>query len=184
MTRVILFCLLGLPVSVLACETGVLQVDAGQGEVGFSVEQDGVPFSGKFRDFGGELCRSDGGLASIDVWLDPASVDSGLPEVDELLLTPAFFDVESHPRVHFRSSNIDRQGMLLVARGLLEINGIEQERAIEFRLGQQDDGSWLARGRFSLQRLRFELGTGEWGNTEYLANEVTVSFEASLRARE
>ena len=162
-----------------ACAGEVLGVNLAQSTVRFTVVQGGAPFSGRFVTFGGVLCRSNNGVARIDVWLDPGSVDSGLPEVDQLLLTPQFFDVARHPRVTFRSDEIVRQGMLVEATGTLTINGISRERSVEFRFGESD-GGWQARGRFTLPRLTYELGTGEWDNTEYLANEVVVEFDAML----
>lgn len=162
-----------------SCEGQVLVVNLANSTVRFTVTQGDAPFSGRFVIFGGEICQSDNGIERIDVWLDPGSVDSGLPEVDQLLVTPQFFHVDEHPRVTFTSNDITRLGMLVEASGTLTINGISRERSVEFRFGESANG-WQAKGRFTLPRLAYELGTGEWDNTNYLANEVVVEFDAML----
>lgn len=159
-----------------------LAINVDASVVSFTVTQGDSPFSGEFRSFGGLVCRDESGLSRVDVWLDPASVDSGLPEVDELLVTPAFFRIDEHPRVTFSSRNIRRKGMLVEATGELAINGIVRNRSVEFRFGEQGDGRWQAKGRFTLPRLAYELGTGEWDNTDYLANEVVIEFDAVLES--
>ena len=70
------------------------------GGVSFEVKQAGAPFRGKFRRFGDEVCLLEGRATRIDVWLDPATVEAGLPEIDAALKdTTDFFAVDRYPRV-------------------------------------------------------------------------------------
>ena len=69
------------------------------GGVSFEVKQAGASFRGKFRRFGGEVCLLEGRAARIDVWLDPATVEAGLPEIDAALKDRDFFAVDRYPRV-------------------------------------------------------------------------------------
>src|SRR5437773_10516517 len=80
-------------------------VDPASGSVSFELRQAGSPFRGAFRRFGGELCIAQSRVARIDVWLEPASVETALPEIDAALKAKEFFDVASHPRIAFASES-------------------------------------------------------------------------------
>lgn len=168
------------PVTVSACDGETLLADAGEGEVTFTVTQGGAPFSGRFAEFGATICREAGQVTQIDAWLAPASVDSGLPEVDELLVGPEFFRVSEHPRATFASSDIEMENSMLQVSGMLEINGIPRRQDVRFRFVESADG-WRADGEFTISRLAYDLGSGEWENTDYLADEVRVTFDVVLR---
>lgn len=154
-------------------------VDAALGNVSFSVKQAGAPFHGKFQRFGGSVCLDGDAVASIDVWLEPASVDSGLPELDAALKGKDFFDTDRHARVTFKSDSVQARGGREVAKGNLEIKGIRREVSIPFRLSRAA-GAPLVSGSFGLNRLDYAIGTGEWANTKWLGAEVEVDFSAPL----
>ncbi|MDA8108801.1 MAG: YceI family protein [Betaproteobacteria bacterium] len=154
-------------------------VDAAHGSVTFLVDQAGAPFKGAFRRFGGTLCLQGDAVTRIDVWLEPASTDTGLPELDAALKGGEFFAADQYPRVSFKSASIDMQRDREVARGVLEIKGTRREAAIPFRL-QGGAAKPVVSGSFDLNRLDYGIGTGEWSNTKWLGGEVTVDFRAAL----
>lgn len=173
-------CLL-LPQAAFACEHESLTVDTEASSVTFTVTQGDAPFSGEFHHFGGNICLDENAVPIlIDAWLDPASVDTGLPEVDELLFEPEFFRTAEFPRVTFASDSIELDGNHVEASGPLTINGISRAYDIEFTFEPRSDRQWNAAGKFTLLRLEHELGRGEWDNTDYLDNAVEVSFDALL----
>ena len=153
--------------------------DAAASEVRFSVMQSGAPFNGAFRRFSGEVCFTQGRLSRINAALDPASVDSGLPELDTVLKDKDFFAVREFPRVTFVSTSIQSQGDTATARGTLEIKGIRQETAIQLR-SQPAGGKMTVVGALTLDRLRYGIGTGEWSNTQWLGAEVKLDVKAIL----
>lgn len=155
-------------------------VDAAHGSVTFRVDQAGAPFKGDFRRFGGTLCVKGDAVTRIDAWLDPASVDSGLPELDAALKGAEFFAVGRFPRARFTSTSVEVRGDREIARGTLEIKGTRREVAIPLRL-QRSAGSASVSGSFSLERLDYTIGTGEWSNTKWLGAEVEVEFSVPLR---
>ncbi|MDH4190803.1 MAG: YceI family protein [Betaproteobacteria bacterium] len=157
-------------------------VDTAGGAVTFRVMQAGNPFSGGFRRFGGTVCFAQGRVARIDVWLDPASVDGGLPEIDTALKDKEFFAVREYPRVSFASTTVQSSGDLHTARGALEIKGQRRDVEIAFR-SQREGARQIASGSFTLQRLQYGIGTGEWANTAWLGAEVKVEFKAALVAK-
>lgn len=73
------------------------------------------------------------------------------------------------------------QGDRQFARGTLEIKGKRREVNVPFRL--QSGGPPAVSGSFTLKRLDYDIGTGEWTDTRWLGAEVNVEFSATLSRR-
>ena len=149
------------------------------GRVAFELKQAGSPFRGVFRRFGGELCIAQRQVTRIDVWLEPASVDTALPEIDAALKEKDFFDVASHPRIVFTSEAVQPRADQQVARGRLEIKGNRRSVEVPFRLVERG-GKPTVSGSFTLDRLVYGIGTGEWSDTRWLGAEVRIEFSVVL----
>ena len=154
-------------------------VDPAGGSVSFELRQAGSPFRGAFHRFGGELCIAQSQVARIDVWLDPASVETALPEIDAALKAKEFFDVASHPRIAFASESVQVRDDRQLARGTLDIKGKRRNAEVPFRL-RESGGKPLVSGSFTLDRLDYGIGTGEWSDTRWLGAEVKIDFSATL----
>ena len=157
-------------------------VDASRGSVSFEVKQAGAPFRGRFRRFGGEVCLSGERVTRIDVWLDPASVDSGLPEIDAALKDKDFFDTDQYPRVTYNSQSVEAQGATQLAHGTLQMKEKRRNLDAPFNL-QREGGRLVISGTLMLNRLDYDIGTGEWSNTQWLSGEVKVEFRAMLSGK-
>jgi polyisoprenoid-binding protein YceI len=152
---------------------------AADGGVAFHVLQAGAPFTGNFRRFSGEVCLARDRITRIDATLDPASVDTGLPELDANLLKEDFFDVGKYPSVSFVSSSVQSQGDTHTVRGILTIK--DNKREVEVVLhSQQANGMLSISGSITLDRLQYGIGTGEWTNTKWLGAGVKVDINATL----
>lgn len=140
-------------------EAGTYGVDPVHSSVGFAVVHNGVS---TFRSgFTGYEARLVGGEEpSLVGGVDVASVDIEEPQLRGHLLSPDFFDVERHPRLDFRSTELDiaDDGGVLI-RGELEIGG--HSRRVE------------ARGRFA------ELGADLAGKAR-----IGISLEATVDRRD
>lgn len=147
--------------------------------VSFELKQAGSPFRGVFRRFGGEFCITQGRVDRIDVWLEPASVDAGLPEIDAALKEREFFSVSEHPRITFSSRSVEARGDARLARGTLQIKGTRREVDVAFRL-RETGGEPVVSGSLTLDRVDYGIGTGEWSDTRWLGAEVKVDFSATL----
>ncbi len=157
-----------------------LAVDAARGKVAFEVAQAGSPFHGRFTRFGGTVCVVGGRATRINVWLDPASVDAGLPEIDEALKGAAFFAAARYPRIEYSSDSIQKGAGGPVARGTLRVKGAARALDVPFQTMSLAGGALEVTGRLSLNRLDYGIGTGEWSDTKWLGAEVTVRFEVRL----
>ncbi len=153
------------------------------GAVTFRVMQAGAPYTGTFRSFSGEVCFTQGRITRIDAALDPASVDTGLPELDAALKEKDFFALREYPRVTFVSTSVQSQGDTHTAHGTLEIKGNRREVEIVLR-SQPADGKISVSGSLVLDRLQYGIGAGEWTNTKWLGAEVKLDIRATLSRKQ
>lgn len=165
--------------SLPVCAEECYPIDGSRGSVSYEVKQAGSPFRGKFRRFGGEVCLSAERATRMELWLDPASVDSGLPEIDAALKDKDFFAVAQYPRVVYASRSVEARGDAQLAHGMLQMKGKHRDLDVPFSL-RREGGRFVASGTLTLNRLDYGIGTGEWSNTNWLSGEVKVEFRATL----
>lgn len=156
------------------------EVGPEDGKIGFTVAQAGAAFAGRFETFGGTVCMDGDAVSRVDAWIEPGSVDAGLPEMNETLRSDEFFAVAEHPRATFDSSSVETSGDGFVVHGSLQVKGISKPMDVPFRLSKSDDG-YRVEGSFAIHRLDFEIGTGEWADTTWVGAEATVTFSGTLR---
>ena len=140
-------------------EAGSYAVDPVHSSVGFSVVHNGVStFRSGFSGYEAKLLGGD--APSLNGTVEVDSIDIDEPQFKGHLLSPEFFDVERHPRLDFRSTDLEvaEDGSVRI-RGELEIGG--QIREVE------------ASGRYA------ELGADLAGKSR-----VGLSLEAAVDRRE
>lgn len=161
------------------------------GTLEFSGAVEGSGFTGSFGEFSVTYCMADGDPAAgeIEVQVELASADTNNRERDQALKGEEFFAVEQYPRSSWRSLSIERDGDGYTADGELELKGVCAGQAIRFTL-EPDGGAIVARGEFTMlgsaevNRQRFDVGTGEFADPEFVRNRVDVSFEVLLVSEE
>ncbi|MFY0990009.1 YceI family protein [Halomonas sp. C05BenzN] len=119
---------------------------------------------------------------SLVLVLHSASITSGSAMVDDMLHGRNWFDVESHPRIVYRSTAIHEPapGELHV-EGELEVLG--ESYPLEVPVGWGSDGERVrAEGRLSLDRTDFDVGRGAWRTEGTVKHEVHVDFALELVA--
>lgn len=180
-----------IPLAVLAL-AGAVQADetcyTGGDETGtleFTAVQDGSRFTGGFADFDVKYCWSDGDPAagSISVTVRPASAATDNRDRDQTLESPEFFAVDEYPESTWKSTAIEADGDGYRAAGELTIRDITRDRAVTFTL-EETDGGWRMRGESELMRLDYDVGTGEFADTDFIANRVGIRFDLHLSAPE
>jgi polyisoprenoid-binding protein YceI len=88
---------------------------------------------GHFTSFEGEIVTADDPLrSSVTATIDLASVDTSNQQRDDHIRNPDFFDVEKHPAMTYRSTEIRRDGDDYVLDGELTLKGIT--RPVSLRL--------------------------------------------------
>jgi polyisoprenoid-binding protein YceI len=112
------------------------RVDAAQTTAGFAVSQLGIVRQrGHFdRAWGTIVIDPDGIAGSIDVVIDPASVDTGWSLRDRFLRGDDMLDVERYPVVRFRSTRLEYRGRRVVAaEGEITLHGVTRPLRLEVR---------------------------------------------------
>ena len=93
--------------------------------------------------------------SSVEVTLDASSIWSGEPDRDRHLKSADFLDVENHPFITFKGSDIDVIGHNdYVVNGDLTIRGVTRPAALQVRYLGQWDTPWWEDGEDKGPRVR------------------------------
>lgn len=185
LAALIVFALSASPVAV--AQALCFEGDQKNGQLEFAGAVEGSGFTGRFEAFSVTYCLNDGNPAAseIRVTVELSSADTNNRERDQTLKGEEFFAVEDNPRATWTSDTIARDGNAYVADGELALKGIRAAQKIRFTL-EPDGQSLVARGEFvmlggaEVDRQRFDIGTGEFADPDFVRNRVDVSFEVSL----
>lgn len=160
------------------------RADADSGMLAFVGEADGNEFRGRFEAFGVDVCMSGHDLATggIEVIVETDSADTRNRERDAELHGEQFFHVEAHPEAVWTSSVIEpAEGGGYRARGELTLKGVSADQPVDLQLDETDDGLRLS-GSARIMRLDWDVGTGEFTDTDFLRNRVDLEFDLGLEA--
>jgi len=147
-----------------------------QSEIAFVSKQMGSQVPGKFEKFDGQIsvdiAKPETGKVSFTVDLTSAAI--GSPDTLTELKKPEWFDTGKSPTATFQSTSIKATGAGKVdVAGKLTIKGVTRDVVVPMTLTQQGD-VLKAAGEFTIKRLDYKIGAGEWGDTSLVANEVLV----------
>lgn len=148
----------------------------------FVSSQMGVSVDGSFKRFSATVnfdpAMPEAGRATLDI--DLASIDAGGSEANEEVKGKNWFDVKQHPTARFVSTSVKPLGNnRYEVRGNMSIRGQTREVAAPFTLKTDGAGAVLE-GSFPLKRLDYGIGSGVWGDTDVVANEVRISFRLAV----
>lgn len=151
----------------------------------FVSQQMGVSVDGSFTRFAATLdfdpAKPEAGKATLDIEL--ASIDAGGPDANEEVKGKNWFDVKQHPMARFVSSSVKPLGNnRYEVRGQMSIKGKTREVAAPFTLKVDGSGA-LLEGSFPLKRLDYGIGTGAWGDTSVVADEVQIRFRLAVAGK-
>ncbi|MDX9844786.1 MAG: YceI family protein [Aquabacterium sp.] len=153
-----------------------------QSEVTFVAKQLGVPLQGRFKRFQAQVAFDPKALATskIAFELDLGSVALNA-DADAELPKAEWFNVPKFPKATFQSSAIQALGGgKFQVRGKLAIKGQARDLVVPVTLTQAK-GLSTASGAFTLKRLDYRIGEGDWTDTSIVANDVQVQFKLVLQ---
>ena len=158
------------------------QVQSGQSEISFVSKQMGVPVDGKFKRWTAQISfdpkKPEAGSVAFSIQTGSASF--GAAETDAEVPKAAWFNVAKFPTASFASSSIlALGGGKFEVRGKLAIKGATQDVVVPVAITQAGAASTAA-GSFTIKRLDFKIGEGEWADTSMVANDVAVKFKLAL----
>lgn len=160
------------------------QVQANESAMGFGYTQMGVPLEGKFNKFAAQLSFDPAKLhkAQAKIDIDLASIDTGSDEANDEVAGKLWFDTKAHPTASFVSTGIKSLGgNRYEASGKLSIKGRTQDvKAPVTFLSTGNKG--LFDGAFTIKRLDYAIGEGEWADVGTVANEIQIKFHLVVNA--
>lgn len=164
-------------------------LDPAASRVEFSATVQGAVFTGTITGMAGTIAFDPDNLAGsrADITVAIATARSGSDERDASMQQPAWFDTESFPESRYVTSTITADGEnRYTARGTLTIRDVSLPVEVPFTLeiSTDDAGNKIAKmdGTFTLQRLDYGVGQGEWAGTGMVANPVNVRVFVTARA--
>lgn len=160
--------------------------DAVHSTVMYTVRHMVTPMVGAFKKFNVEITYDAAKPleTKINATLDASSVVMSMDRLEGHLKGPDFFDVEKYPEWSFQSSSItkgkkSKEGASYVANGKLTVRGVTKDVAIPFVfLGTMENPRGSKAGftaEFTINRLDYGVGQGDFANTESLGGDVKVT---------
>jgi polyisoprenoid-binding protein YceI len=152
----------------------------------FTFEQAGATNTGRFGKYTADVTFAEDALpaSKIDVSIDIASLDTGDKERDDTLKTPDLFDVAKFPKARFVSSKISQVAAgRYEAQGKLTIRNVTKDIKLPITFQTKEEKGkkvGFLTGRYTVKRLEYGVGQGEWKSLEWVKDDVLVSFSLKL----
>ncbi len=156
---------------------------ASSSELTFEFVQAGAKSRGGFGRFETRLTTDAlGQPAGLVVTVDTTSVATRDAERDALLGSEALFASERHPEARYVAESFDAlDGTRYRARGTLTLRGVSRPLDLELRMEPAAKGvPGRLIGTAALSRLEFGVGQGEWASTQWVGDEIQLSFTVTL----
>lgn len=173
---------------------GNWQVVHEESTLDFTATQTGGEFRGRFREFTADMrfYRDRPDDSAFDVTVDVTSVTTGSRDRDAPLADEEWFWFEKFPEARFVTREIvpgDDGSYEAIAD--LTIKSNTHEVVLPFTWEQDGDsaemqGSVTAvmRGGLTMDRTRWDVGTGEWSSGDTIGRQVDVHVDLLLRRSE
>ena len=154
-------------------------VDPARSSVTATFKQLGVPVEAKFTSFSAQMDFDPANVSAskAQVEINVASFDLGDPDYNREVLKKEWFNAQQFPKATFASSAIKEIAPgKLEASGTLTVKGKSQPVKVPITL-RQEGAARVFEGSLPISRLYFNIGEGEWKDTDTVADQVLVKFK-------
>jgi polyisoprenoid-binding protein YceI len=152
-------------------------------EIRFVSRQMGVNVEGRFRKWKAnvDFRPKDLRKSRADFEIDLASIDLASEESETEARRPRWFDTARFPVATFQSTAMkDLGGDRYEIAGKLTLKGTARDSTIPIEVTKDAAGNSVATGEFTIKRLEFDIGNGQWADPTVVANEVVVRVRMVL----
>jgi len=154
------------------------QVLANESTVAFGYKQMGVPMEGGFNKFAAQVSFDPAKIATAQarIDIDVTSIDTGSTEANDEVVGKLWFNAKTFPAASFVSTGLKALGgERYEATGKLSIKGrtLEVKAPVTFK-ASGNRGAFD--GSFTIKRLDYAIGEGEWTDVGTVANEIQIKF--------
>ena len=147
----------------------------------FTGSYQGDEFSGRFPGFTTTLRFDPKALATsrLDVAIPITTVTTGNEDYDVEMRGTAFFDSKRFPTARYTATKFRALGgNRYAADGTLNLHGINKPVTLAFTW--TPGAKPVLAGKATVKRLEFNIGGGEWNDTELLPDEIAVTTKVVL----
>lgn len=160
-------------------------LDQAKSSLEFDFDQAGGRNKGRFTRFPVTFDFSPEDLAGsrLEVTVEIGSLDTGDKERDDTLRGGDMFAVSKFPRAHFTATRFSKTASGYEAAGQLTIRDVTRDMRVPFAFRtatEQGVAVGYMSGKATVRRLDFGVGQGDWKSTEWVGNDVGVSFALRL----
>ncbi len=161
------------------------QIDYAESYIRFRATQAGAEFQGTWPSWQASI-RFDGGRpadGAFDVGIDTTDVSTSDADRDSTIGTSEWFDTANHPEARYQATRfrVLKDGGF-AADGMLYIKGNEAPVVLDFTIETTTDGRRVLAGTALVDRLALNVGTGDWADTTWIGQEVTVEVRVEAIA--
>ncbi|HEY4071512.1 MAG TPA: YceI family protein [Herbaspirillum sp.] len=159
-----------------------LKIDNAKSTVTIVFKQLNVPVEAKFKKFNAQIdfdaAKPETAKAVVD--MDIASFDLGDPEYNQEVMKKDWFNTARFPKANFTAGTIKSAGPgKFNVTGKLSIKGKSSD--VNFALSVKKDGAGAGAtqvfdGVLPIKRLTYNIGEGDWKDTDTVADEVLIKF--------
>ena len=157
-------------------------LQAAGSEIAFTTKQMGAPVEGKFGKFSAQITLDPKKpeTGSVAFSIDTGSARFGSAELDAEVPKATWLNVPKFPQATFQSSSVKAAGPgKFTVAGKLSIKGATQDVVVPVQVVQAA-GLSTASGSFTIKRLAFKVGDGDWADTSMVADDIQVRFKLVL----
>ncbi len=156
-----------------------VQVDAAKSTVHVVFKQMNVPVQAQFKKFTATIdynsTKPENSKAQVEI--DAGSLNLPAPEYNAEVLKKEWFNAAQFPKASFTSTAMKSSGP-----GKLEVTGnltIKGKTVVaSFPLNIKTEGKSISfEGSLPIKRLAFNIGEGEWKDTDMIADDVVIKFK-------
>lgn len=152
--------------------------------LGFTSSFQGENFDGSFKKFEATIRFDAADLASskFEVTVDLSSAVTGDSDRDSAMPDSDFFDVKKFPQATFVTTGFRQAGKDVIADGTLSLKGVSKPVSLAVTFAGKGTAATLD-VTTTLNRLDFNVGSGEYADTSTIGAEVKVKGHLELTAK-
>ena len=158
-------------------------IDHSDSRLGFVGTQSGAEFTGVFEEFDAVMRFNPDALeaSSFDVTIDVTSFNSRSGDRDSTVAGKEWFWFKKFPAATYKTKSIRKTGeQSYEASGTLTIRNKSQPVLLPFTWVIDGDRATM-KGKTTLTRTNFDVGTGEWRSGKTVGLQVDVLVDLSLQ---
>jgi len=152
-------------------------------EIRFASKAMGASVEGRFRRWKAnvDFRPSDLARSKANLEIELASIDLASEATEAETRRAAWFDTAKFPVATFASTAIRTLGAdRYEIAGKLALKGVSKDIVVPIALRKDAAGNSVAEGQFTLKRLEFKIGEGEWADPSAVADDVVVRVRMVL----